>query len=322
MSLLEVLCSSVPDPDPEPALFRQWPSRCQQKIIILLITFRKYYFLKEHYIILHRYKFIKKSLNSRNHGFSGCFFLMIEGYGSEFGIPKTYGSYGFGSGTLACCHGNFVTVRRLYWYTTRVMHTPDSVQVNWIVKLKSFTNSVLENDWLPYGFCGSWRKKHTVCTIEHRQMSSLIVHCILWNRQITNDRFLCWNRTRSTIRYSSLQTGTQLGKKGAADLFKLELHWLGILLSDHLGHLFSDIEGFILKKNTKILKNTADPHHFNADPDPAFHLNMDPDPSPHQSAGKFRTKVYRPSRAPFSASRPPFRAFTALHGSSLSLQSF
>jgi hypothetical protein len=24
----------------------------------------------------------------------------------------------------------------------------------------------------------------------------------------------------------------------------------------------------------------ADPHHLNADPDPAFHLNADPDPDP------------------------------------------
>jgi hypothetical protein len=40
---------------------------------------------------------------------------------------------------------------------------------------------------------------------------------------------------------------TKTGKKRAANLFELELHGLGILLSDHLGHLFSDIEGLLLK---------------------------------------------------------------------------
>ncbi len=48
----------------------------------------------------------------------------------------------------------------------------------------------------------------------------------------------------------------------------------------------------------------ADPHHFNADPDPtfysnadldpAFHFNVDPDPDPHQSDG-----TLRPSRTSF-----------------------
>jgi hypothetical protein len=37
----------------------------------------------------------------------------------------------------------------------------------------------------------------------------------------------------------------------------------------------------------------ADPHHFNADPDPAFHLNVDPDPAPHQSDGNLRPMGYR-----------------------------
>ncbi len=55
------------------------------------------------------------------------------------------------------------------------------------------------------------------------------------------------------------------------------------------------------------LKRVADPHHFNADPDPAFHSSADPDPDPalHQSDGNLRPLVYRPSRAPFRASRPP-----------------
>ena len=41
----------------------------------------------------------------------------------------------------------------------------------------------------------------------------------------------------------------------------------------------------------------ADPHHSNADPDPAFYL--DPDPVPHQSVANRQTLVYRTSRAPF-----------------------
>jgi hypothetical protein len=63
----------------------------------------------------------------------------------------------------------------------------------------------------------------------------------------------------------------------------------------------------------------ADPHHFDADPDPAFHFNAnpdpdfhfnadpdpDPDPAPHQSDGNLRLLVYGHYRAPFSASRPP-----------------
>ncbi len=32
----------------------------------------------------------------------------------------------------------------------------------------------------------------------------------------------------------------------------------------------------------------ADPHHFNADPDPAFHFNADPDPAPHQNDAYLR----------------------------------
>jgi hypothetical protein len=32
----------------------------------------------------------------------------------------------------------------------------------------------------------------------------------------------------------------------------------------------------------------ANPHHFNADPNPAFHYNADPDPATHQSARDHR----------------------------------
>jgi hypothetical protein len=45
----------------------------------------------------------------------------------------------------------------------------------------------------------------------------------------------------------------------------------------------------------------ADPHQFNADPNPdlAFHFNADPDPDPtlRQSDGNLRPLVNRPSRA-------------------------
>jgi hypothetical protein len=48
----------------------------------------------------------------------------------------------------------------------------------------------------------------------------------------------------------------------------------------------------------------ADPDpafHFNADPDPAFHFNAEPDPAPHQSDWNLRP----PSRTPFLTSMPP-----------------
>jgi hypothetical protein len=60
----------------------------------------------------------------------------------------------------------------------------------------------------------------------------------------------------------------------------------------------------------------SDPHHFNADPDPAFHLNADldpsfhfiavpdPDPDPHQGDANLRQMAYGPS------SRPTFLDFT------------
>ncbi len=31
--------------------------------------------------------------------------------------------------------------------------------------------------------------------------------------------------------------------------------------------------------NLRLYFSVADPHHFNADPDPFFHLNADPDPA-------------------------------------------
>jgi hypothetical protein len=43
----------------------------------------------------------------------------------------------------------------------------------------------------------------------------------------------------------------------------------------------------------------ADPHHFNADPDPTFHFAADPDLAPYQSDANLRLMVYRTSAAPF-----------------------
>jgi hypothetical protein len=36
---------------------------------------------------------------------------------------------------------------------------------------------------------------------------------------------------------------------------------------------------FFAKIFTSFNTRVADPHHFNADPDPVFHLNADPDPT-------------------------------------------
>jgi hypothetical protein len=36
----------------------------------------------------------------------------------------------------------------------------------------------------------------------------------------------------------------------------------------------------------------SNPHHFNADPDPAFHFNADSDPPPNQSDANLRPLAY------------------------------
>jgi hypothetical protein len=47
-----------------------------------------------------------------------------------------------------------------------------------------------------------------------------------------------------------------------------------------------------MSKKTCLLQKyrVVDPHHFTADPNPAFHFNEnpDPDPAPHQSDGNLR----------------------------------
>jgi hypothetical protein len=55
--------------------------------------------------------------------------------------------------------------------------------------------------------------------------------------------------------------------------------------------------------------SVSDPHHFNAnvdpafhfnvDPDPALHFNADPDPATHQSNTNLQPLATRPFRPPF-----------------------
>ncbi len=65
------------------------------------------------------------------------------------------------------------------------------------------------------------------------------------------------------------------------------------------------------------IARVSDPHHFSADPNPAFHFNADPDPDPAPNQGdpNLRPLAHRPSRPPFWASTPPFWASTALYDS-------
>ncbi len=48
-----------------------------------------------------------------------------------------------------------------------------------------------------------------------------------------------------------------------------------------------------------MVTRVADPHLFNADPNPSFHFNADPDPAPQQSDGNLRFLVLRPSMLHF-----------------------
>ncbi len=59
---------------------------------------------------------------------------------------------------------------------------------------------------------------------------------------------------------------------------------------------------FQLLSCTQIIR-VADPHHFNADPDPAFHYNADPDPAFHFNADPVPDHhqsdgIMQPSKAP------------------------
>ncbi len=88
---------------PGSCYFHHWPSRCQWKKLISFLSFSAFSFRRYIYIIFLRWKFKKKSQNSRHQGFAYYFCFMIEGSGS---VPLTNGSgsgaqsAGFGSATL------------------------------------------------------------------------------------------------------------------------------------------------------------------------------------------------------------------------------
>ncbi len=75
------------------------------------------------------------------------------------------------------------------------------------------------------------------------------------------------------------------------------------------------------------IDRNADPHNFNADPEPAFNFNAvpypvfhfnadpDPDPAPHQSDGNLRPLVYCPTETILSLKA----SIVSIHGSDLSL---
>jgi hypothetical protein len=54
----------------------------------------------------------------------------------------------------------------------------------------------------------------------------------------------------------------------------------------------------IMEKPEDLEARSADPYHFNSDPDPASYFNADPDLAPLRSDGNLRPLAYRPSRAP------------------------
>ncbi len=108
---------------------------------------------------------LKKLQNSRNQGFSYYFCLMMEGSGSVLvangsgcgsGRPKTYGSYGFGSGsaTPGSPSGSATLMRtgseipRYFWHTRNIQ--PAEIPVGTITRrvcgvLRSLNSSDSEN---------------------------------------------------------------------------------------------------------------------------------------------------------------------------------
>ncbi len=94
--------------------FRQWPSRCQQKLFSL--RFFAYYFLKIHLYNSSQIKSHKMSQNSRNLGFLTLFAWWWKDLDrdpnlwlTDLGGPKTYGS---GSGTLLASEEIWFTGRK------------------------------------------------------------------------------------------------------------------------------------------------------------------------------------------------------------------
>ncbi len=71
------------------------------------------------------------------------------------------------------------------------------------------------------------------------------------------------------------------------------------------------LEKIRIRQMKFIFRNrVADPHHSNADPDPAFHFNADPDLLIIKVMRIFypTSLVYRPSRASFWATKTPLKA--------------
>ncbi len=74
-------------------------------------------------------------------------------------------------------------------------------------------------------------------------------------------------------------------------------------------------------RHNKCESRGADPHGFDADPDPPFHSNAEPVPifRLNGSDANLRPPVYRPFWASFWTSTLPLWATTSLHGSIMNL---
>ncbi len=71
-----------------------------------------------------------------------------------------------------------------------------------------------------------------------------------------------------------------------------------MLTDQHLmvyGHLSTALDQVSAMSTFCALVRVADPHHFSADPDPAFHFNadLDPDPAPHQVPGMMNRRPHQ-----------------------------
>ncbi len=111
-----------PESDPDPVIFVIDLQDANKKLIKKK-SFCAYYFLKLH-SSFSKDKKSKRSQNSRNQGFSYYFCLMIEGSGfmrylwfmdPDPGGPKTYGSDGSGSATLAIRYKKIEFLKKGHW---------------------------------------------------------------------------------------------------------------------------------------------------------------------------------------------------------------
>jgi hypothetical protein len=62
-----------------------------------------------------------------------------------------------------------------------------------------------------------------------------------------------------------------------------------------------------------LISRVVDPHHFNADPDPAVNLNVDPDPAPHQNNVSLRPLALEPPGIHFEPPGPWERQWPSTH---------